>query len=174
MGSPALCQLSARRNPPRSPFCNLRVLFRPKLTPAVRNRSSCEANVSSIVLVHGLNVWSNPTHADDTWTSESPEGKVHWVRDFLPLHEETFRARALVHTYNASTIYARTGVVAQAENLLGWLWQERQVSCTTSFYFSGLVIGQSARALHRDPLFSLHTGFRLTTVVQLMHKIASN
>lgn len=54
---------------------------------------------------------------------------MHWLRDFLPLHEETSRARVLAYTYNASAAFGAVtrGVVAQVGNLLGWLRLERQV-----------------------------------------------
>ncbi|KAM7219591.1 hypothetical protein V8F06_004972 [Rhypophila decipiens] len=70
----------------------------------------------------------NANHAHDTWTCEAEGGEVHWVKDFIPLHQETSRARVLVFEYNSLAAFeqASSGVEAQAENLLGWLWENRR------------------------------------------------
>ncbi|CAH0027019.1 unnamed protein product [Clonostachys rhizophaga] len=81
-----------------------------------------------IVLVHGVNVWGKEKHAADTWTCDTPDGRVHWVRDFLPIYEETSRARVLAHEYDASAVWG-TGpraVGAEADRLLDWLHVQRK------------------------------------------------
>jgi hypothetical protein len=90
--------------------------------------------MQSIVLVHGVNVWGNEKHAADTWTCDTPDGRVHWVRDFLPIYEETSRARVLAHEYDASAVWG-TGpraVGAEADRLLDWLHVQRKV-CSSYF-----------------------------------------
>ncbi|VUC29184.1 unnamed protein product [Clonostachys rosea] len=81
-----------------------------------------------IVLVHGVNIWSNAKQGSDTWTCDTPEGRVHWVRDFLPIYEETSRARVLVHEYDASAVWggAPRAVGAEADKLLDWLHVQRK------------------------------------------------
>jgi hypothetical protein len=52
---------------------------------------------SSLVFVHGLNPFSNPNHAFDTWKHEN--GKF-WPYDFLP--QDIPEARIWVYGYNSN------------------------------------------------------------------------
>ncbi|KAH7012254.1 uncharacterized protein B0I36DRAFT_356326 [Microdochium trichocladiopsis] len=77
-----------------------------------------------IIAVHGINVWGNETHAENTWTHA--ETGVNWLRTLLPTLLP--RARVLAFQYNANVVFGTStaGVQQQAVNLLGCLSMARK------------------------------------------------
>ncbi len=80
--------------------------------------------------MHGINVWGNETHAENTWTHD--ETKVNWLRTLLP--ERLPHARILSFQYNANVAFGTStaGVKEQATNLLGCLRMARKVCSSIS------------------------------------------
>ena len=83
----------------------------------------------SIIAVHGINVWGNETHAENTWTHDKTG--VNWLRTLLP--QLLPHARVLAFQYNANVAFGTStaGVQQQAVNLLGCLKMVRKVCSLT-------------------------------------------
>lgn len=79
--------------------------------------------------MHGINLWGNETHAENTWTHD--ETGVNWLRTLLP--ERLPEARVLAFQYNANVMFGSStaGVREQAINLLGCLKAVRKVRFPT-------------------------------------------
>ncbi|KUJ17262.1 uncharacterized protein LY89DRAFT_733128 [Mollisia scopiformis] len=69
-----------------------------------------------IIAVHGMNIWDNPNHHDDTWTH--PDSKKNWITDFLP--QDLPEARILGFQYNANVVFSTSSasIEEHASNLL--------------------------------------------------------
>lgn len=69
----------------------------------------------SIVAVHGLNIFNDKDHGENTW--RSPASGKSWLRDFLPSQIPT--ARIFLYGYNANVAFStsRDGVHEVASNL---------------------------------------------------------
>ncbi|KAL2130461.1 hypothetical protein VTI74DRAFT_6372 [Chaetomium olivicolor] len=86
-----------------------------------------------IILVHGINIWGNESHAENTWTHD--ETGVNWPRELLP--ERLPDARVLAFQYNANVVFGTStaGIHEQAINLLGCLRTNREENAARPIIF---------------------------------------
>ncbi|KAF8847923.1 hypothetical protein BDZ45DRAFT_636374 [Acephala macrosclerotiorum] len=77
-----------------------------------------------LITVHGMNIWDNPNHPNDTWTH--PDSKKNWITDFLP--QDLPGARILGFQYNANVAFSTSSASIEdhASNLLNQLWLARR------------------------------------------------
>ena len=78
----------------------------------------------SIVAAHGLNIFNDKDHGEDTW--RSPTSGKSWLRDFLPSQIST--ARIFLYGYNANVASSTTrdGIHEVASNLNSRLLNYRE------------------------------------------------
>ncbi|KAE9377690.1 hypothetical protein N431DRAFT_527699 [Stipitochalara longipes BDJ] len=125
-----------------------------------------DAELPSIVFVHGLNPRSSPEHSENTWTHEN--GTTMWPKDLLPLKIPS--ARICIFTYNSNVAWevSESGIRGHANSLLDLLQGLREETALVlakqnDRVYDGLLRSTKSLAFFATP----HRGGNGTTLGQV-------